>query len=401
MTSALWQEWSFFGMVLLTCIYIHSRIRAWGGTVRYGHLKAFAIWMSMAAFYNLVIWQRMGSDNAKKWLVGYTMELVFSMENVFIFHIILSALERTRRQSQYALFVVICCQIAFQMVFYMGLADWLQSIQVLPYFLGLWLLYLGVETLRKGDDHGGFDVQESSMLQVLKAWLGGRLSSEQDANSVVFTHEEGMWKVTMLGPCIILLLIADFVMEVDVTLAKIEEIPNHYVAFTSSAIAAFAVPTLYFVAREMFARYSYLKYGITFVLLFFGGELLLHEVVHISDMVGIGTIILVLILCVILSLIFDHPAGKRLRSLSRLSEDSILSSQDGQQSPKEEDAMGKSGNENMPPVFNGPNSGHEEARFENMGDVDGKKGGGKEGEGEREGEENEFAQTTANSSPLH
>merc|ERR1719210_494019 len=104
---------------------------------------------------------------------------------------------------------------------------------------------------------------------------------------MTFLDADGKMKFTLLLPATACLLMVNFVMEIDVTLTKIEEIDNPYVSFTSSVVAASAVPELFFVARDMFKRFHLLKYGVTFVLLFFGAELLCHNFLHIPDMVGI------------------------------------------------------------------------------------------------------------------
>lgn len=319
--SAVASEWVFFFMALTGFIMLHSHMLEWPSRRRNYSLALF-IWFVAAGFCNLLVDARLGPVAARKWLCGYFLELVFSMENVFIFHIITSALKTPRRQAQRALFVVVICQMLFQMVFFMGLADWLQSIKVLPYLLGIWLVYLGVETLRKGDDHGGFDVHDTSIFKAFRSCLGNRLSLQYPEGSALFHREEGMIKMTMIVPCIACLLLADFVMEVDVTLTKIEGIHNHYIGFTSSAAAAFAMPTLFFVARDLFSRYALLKYGITFVLVFFGMELLLHEWINIPDMFGIVIILVVLTLCVALSIFFEARGPRLLR---RFSDDTTFS----------------------------------------------------------------------------
>lgn len=320
--SAVATEWVFFFILLAGFVLLHSHILEWPSRRRHYWL-AFFIWLMAAGLCNLFVVARLGSAAGRKWLSGYAMELVFSMENVFIFHIIISALKTPRRQAQKALFVVVCCQIVFQMVFFMGLANWLQSIKVLPYFLGVWLIYLGVETLRKGDDHGGFDLQDSSMFKAFQSCLGSRLSLDyHPEGNAVIVRDNNRWKVTMLGPCIACLLLADFVMEVDVTLTKIEGIHNHYIGFTSSVAAAFAMPTLFFVARDLFSRYALLKYGITFVMFLFGTELLLHQVVHVPDMWGLCLILFVMCLCIGLSIVFEARGPRLMR---RFSDDTTIS----------------------------------------------------------------------------
>jgi len=297
--SAVAFMWAIFFVALAGFIALHLCLIDWPSTKRY-HWLALLVWFVAAVLYNLVIWARLGDRLGRKWLTGYFLEFVFSIENVFIYHIVVEAFKMPKRHAQKALFVVVCCQVVFQMVFFMGLAGWLQSIMVLPYILGLWLLYVGVATVREGD-HASFDISESLIFRACRWCLAGRLSPAYRMDGSVFFVENGRTRATMLLPAIACLLLVDFVMEIDVTLTKIEEIQNHYIGFTSSVAAAFAVPELFFVASDLFKRFHLLKYGVSFVLLFFGTELMLHRFVHIPDLVGIAIIVVVLILCVAFS----------------------------------------------------------------------------------------------------
>jgi len=304
--SVAYFEWMWFFIALIGFVILHCCLFDWPSS-RWYHSTALLIWLSTAAVYCFIVWC-IRRESGSQWLAGYFLELIFSIENIFIYHIVVEAFRVPRKSAQKALFIVVCCQVVFQLIFYLGLASWLRSLMVLPYILGVWLVYVGIETARE-NDHGSFNIEDSLMVAACRRCLGNRLSaSYRDDCSVVFYGEKGEARFTLLLPAIACLLVIDFVMEVDVTLTKIEEISNSYISFTSSVAAAFAVPELFFVARDMFKRYYLLKYGITFVLLFFGSELLLHRFVHIPDMVGIGIIVVVLIFCIALSkALHYHP----------------------------------------------------------------------------------------------
>mmetsp|Transcript_58747 Transcript_58747/g.182490 ORF Transcript_58747/g.182490 Transcript_58747/m.182490 type:complete len:504 (-) Transcript_58747:30-1541(-) len=307
--SAVVYEWAVFVLAFLIFIVLHLYLIDWPSS-RWYHCMALFIWLTAAMLYNAVLWVRLGPEAGETWFVGYCLEFVFSIENVFIYHIVVEAFKLPRKPAQKALFIVVCCQVAFQMVFFMGLANALQSLRIMPYILGAWLLYVGAQSMREGD-HVSFNGQESVVFRLCQFTFGNRFSpGYQDDNSVFFTGPDGRTMVSLLMPAIFCLLMVDFVMEVDVTLTKIAEIDNHYIGFTSSVAAAFAVPELFFVARDMFRRFYLLKYGVSFVLLFFGMELLLNSVVHIPDLVGIGIIAGMMVMCIFLSVLLGYQPRK-------------------------------------------------------------------------------------------
>lgn len=292
-------EWSIFAGALVVFVPLYYCLLDWPSTTNF-HAGALLIWLLVGMVYNALVWVRLGSSAGIMWFTGYLLEFIFSIENVFVFHIVATAFRTPRRVTQKALFVVVCCQIVFEMTFFMGLADRLRSMHVLPYILGFWLIYVGQHAARE-DTHEEFKVQNSTLYRGCQTLLGRRFVAAYEPKGDLFVVNQGKLCFTLFLPLVFSLLAVDFCLEVDVTLTKIEELPNEYIAFTSSAAAAFAMPELFFVARDLFQRYGLLKYGVSFVLIFFGVQMLFHRLYDIPDLLGCGIIVVVMILCIIAS----------------------------------------------------------------------------------------------------
>lgn len=312
-----------FCFALVFLIVYHSFVMGLPAVTRYHGLAIFG-WISVAVFYNILVFLRLGREASMVWLNGYLMELIFSLENVFVFHIIIEAFGTPTVCAQKALFLIVCCQVIFEVVLYMGVADVIDSFQILPYILGVWLLYLGVHSAVESDDHSNFDILETGTVRTLRRFFGQRLLLEYDTNSCIFTTMTDMdgnkrYGMTMLGLVFIILLMADFFLEIDVTLTKIEASEDEYLSFTSSALAGFAVPELFFVARDLFRCFPLLKYGISFVLAFYGSQMLFPGLLRLSPIEGCGLIVAVMIFCIVLSVLTRK--GRLGKTPPRLSED--------------------------------------------------------------------------------
>lgn len=334
--SAEFIDWAFLILAAFFFFEMHVRLMDWPSTRRW-HATALIIWLCVALFYNFVVWTRLGADQGKDWLIGYMLEFIFSIENVFIYHVVTKAFNMPRSIAQKALAIVVVCQVLFQAVFFMGLAHILKSIIVLPYIVGAWLLYVAYHTLGEEEDEADVNKSRANLDEPLnempaparyfESMFGDRFIPNYKDKSVLVWRKDVLC-VSMLAPAVLSLLLVCFVMEVDVTLTKIEEIPNHFVAFTSSMAAAFAVPEIFFVARDLFDYFRFLKFGITFVLLFFGLQLLLHRFIDIPDMVGLLIIILVMIFCMLLSTVVsepEHVVQKRLAQVESETETEDMS----------------------------------------------------------------------------
>lgn len=305
--SVVCSEWFIFSGFVTFFFILYYFMIEWPSTKRF-HAVALLIWVLLGMIYNSVIYLRLGEVAARAWFTGYILELIFSIENVFVFHIVIRAFRTPRRHAQKAIFVVIMFQILFEMVFYMGLATWIRQSTVLPYVLGLWLMYVGVQAVHEDHSNDEFNLKDSWVFCFSKKVFGDRLRVAYESTASFVVHRKDLHHVTLLVPLTFCLLAVDFLLEVDVTLTKIEELQNHYIAFSSSVAAAFAVPELFFVCRDLFARFKLLKYGVCFVLVFFGGQMMIHTLVEIEPLTGCAITIGVMMTFMFVSQISEDPS---------------------------------------------------------------------------------------------
>eukprot|EP00928_Gymnodinium_smaydae_P021557 TRINITY_DN18430_c0_g2_i1.p1 TRINITY_DN18430_c0_g2~~TRINITY_DN18430_c0_g2_i1.p1 ORF type:complete len:662 (-),score=94.56 TRINITY_DN18430_c0_g2_i1:95-2080(-) len=299
--------WSLLIVTVGISLFVHSALYTWPSE-RASHGLALLIWFAIAAVYVGLVFAKSGTSQAIMWINGYCLELVFAMENVFVIHVIVKAFDMSRKTTQTILFVVLASQVVFQFICYIGLAAQVKSWNILPYVVGPWLVYCGVVAACE-DDTKTHDVMNSWFVTTLQSFLGARLCRQSSSNNVLVTSKNGHCVLTMAGLCCICVVIADFALEIDVTVAKIETLPNPYVCFSSSVVATFALPELFFVARDFFRKYFALKYGVSFVLIFFGAQMLLHDLFALSVLTELIVILVVLVSSVAVSAAFNLGAG--------------------------------------------------------------------------------------------
>jgi tellurite resistance protein TerC len=259
---------------------------------KHGLLLLTWLGVGMASFTTVHMFY--GREESAGWISGYLLELVFSIENVFVFHVIAQSFKAPARLTQKALFCVILGQMIFQAIFFMGLTHWLHQSRVLPYILGMWLMYVGWEAARMQHEH------ESNLKEIFAYLMGSRLTPGFPEDGRMFgTTPAGTWNCTMLLPLTISLFVVDVLLEVDVTLTKIETLDKSFMCFSSSVIAACAVPELYFVARTAFEKFHSLRYGVAFALVFYGLQLLLHRFFELPALAGIVIVLFVMAVCIV------------------------------------------------------------------------------------------------------
>lgn len=133
----------------------------------------------------------------------------------------------------------------------------------------------------------------------------------------------------MLVPLTATLVFMDLLFELDVTLTKIETFSHEFVNFSSSVVAACAVPDLYHVVSHLQSKYPLLNYAFAFVFLFYGLSLLLHEVYNVPALVGIGVVSGAIFGCATLSEVLKmNESHSGRRSLSDMKKRVDMSSVD-------------------------------------------------------------------------
>eukprot|EP00931_Biecheleriopsis_adriatica_P077726 TRINITY_DN51229_c0_g1_i1.p1 TRINITY_DN51229_c0_g1~~TRINITY_DN51229_c0_g1_i1.p1 ORF type:complete len:449 (+),score=103.57 TRINITY_DN51229_c0_g1_i1:128-1474(+) len=305
--SADFAEWALFAVAWILLFRLSLYMEQLKCSGWYEHLLAVGVWIAAAAVFLAGTCLNWGSEAGEHWLDGYLMELILSMENIFLYEVILVSFKVPAKMARYALFLVAMWQMVFQMFLFMGVAAFIESWRPLPYLLGAWLIFVAVQTL-KDDEHGSFDATTSESYRAFRVFMGAKLLPEYPPEGTVFVFRKDRLHVTMLGPVVCCLLMIMFAMEVDVTLTKIEEIPSHFIAWSSSVLAVFALPELFAVVREMLRRFYLLKTGIGVLLLMFGAMLLLRESMQVSEGFELSMMVTIVIGSLVLSPVLGYSA---------------------------------------------------------------------------------------------
>eukprot|EP00933_Yihiella_yeosuensis_P003981 TRINITY_DN10765_c0_g1_i1.p1 TRINITY_DN10765_c0_g1~~TRINITY_DN10765_c0_g1_i1.p1 ORF type:complete len:543 (+),score=72.31 TRINITY_DN10765_c0_g1_i1:44-1630(+) len=305
--STTFVDWLIFGLAAFAAILIRRFVLDHYEKLQTGHrwpqqrlhILCLLAWVGLGGIYATGILARFGTAHMKNWIGGYIMELVFSVENIFIFQVIVRAFKLRHSAVAKALDVVVWGQILFEAFFFMGFAAWLRKLRFLPFALGLWLIFLGCSSLldsRRTASGTGFNFANNNVVQrVLEPLFGKRLlfRQQKDSSELVVLHES-RWHLSLAGIAACTLLLADFLLEIDSVLTKIEEMKTPFLAWTSSALATFAIPELFVLSEDLLWSFPLLKYGISLVLCLFGIQMLMAPRLILSPLTTCSIVISVL-----------------------------------------------------------------------------------------------------------
>mmetsp|Transcript_16431 Transcript_16431/g.42436 ORF Transcript_16431/g.42436 Transcript_16431/m.42436 type:complete len:519 (+) Transcript_16431:62-1618(+) len=282
-------------LILVDCFVLQWFTERDGVTYR-THLGVLVFWVAVAMAYNMAVSFRMGHEAAYHWCSGYILEFILSMDNLFVFHLIFKTYATPRTMLHKALFIGIVGAAVFRMFFFAALASMLHMVHWIRFVFGALLIYSGIQAAREGDDDP--DVTDTIVIRTLQRCLGDRLVGRYDvAGNRLMIWEGGKLCFTLLVPVICCLEFTDILFAVDSVSAKVAQIPNYYIAYSSSLIAMFALRGMFFLIQDLVDCFELLKYGLCLILVFIGLELMAADYVKLPASAVCAIILSVFIVC--------------------------------------------------------------------------------------------------------
>lgn len=258
------------------------------------HVWLLIFWFLAAVAFNIEVWVQVGPQASVDWAVGFVIEVLFSIPEIFIFVFVVVTLETPRRLMGKTMFAVLVGAIAFRVLCLLGLAHRLHQVWI-SCVVGLGMAYCGFCLVRSEAP----DVTQTLAVRASKFCLGDRLGEFYDEEcEAVFVSSGKKVCVTLLGLVIACLVATDFVFAPNVTLAKLGTISSEYICLSSSTMALFTVRGLFFVLKDLVAKFGLMKYGVGAVLLSLGSYLLLAQA-RLGSLRAVETLFLVVVAVVV------------------------------------------------------------------------------------------------------
>jgi len=254
-----------------------------------------------------IVWNwiatRFSDTAADCWVVGYIYELVFSVDNLFVFYYAFVENKLPRKVVPKALALILIGQILSRFLLYFGMAHWLRSVHIIHYIGGGMLVYAGVSCLFSASSHESCD-GESFFIKFCETCFGSRLIKNYGSETGdLFVALDGKLYITYLFPVVLLCILTDLFLGIDCAIAKIDLFHSNLIDYMSSMLALFVLRASFHILADMADKLKYLVKGISFVLIFIGVELILVDYVEISLYVDLSVMIGTLTLSAVFSVI--------------------------------------------------------------------------------------------------
>lgn len=234
-------------------------------------------YIGLALVFGLIIWAVYGLTYAGEYYAGWVTEWSLSLDNLFVFIIIMNSFRVPREYQQKALLSGIIIALMLRLIFILVGAALIARFSWIFYIFGAWLLWTCFSQARQGKQtapspdageykENRFVLLMRRVLPVTDGFVGGRF----------LARHGGRTYVTPLLLTVFALGSADLMFAFDSIPAIFGLTGQAFLVFACNAFALLGLRQLYFLIDAMLERLVYLHYGLAVILGFIGVKLILH-----------------------------------------------------------------------------------------------------------------------------
>jgi len=230
-------------------------------------------YVALALVFALLLWQFAGGEYAGQFVAGWLTEYSLSIDNLFVFVLIMSQFSVPRRYQQKVLMVGIIIALVLRGIFILLGAAIIENFLPIFYLFGAFLIWTAWRQAFPGGDHDDEVKQETFIVRVLRRTID--ISDEYDG-AKVRTVVQGKRMFTPMVIVFAAIGVTDLLFALDSIPAIFGITQSAFIVFTANIFALMGLRQLYFLLGGLLDRLRYLHYGIAFILAFIGVKLILH-----------------------------------------------------------------------------------------------------------------------------
>jgi tellurite resistance protein TerC len=282
---------------------------------------ALTFYVGLALAFGMWVWYSHGSQYGVEFYAGWLTEYSLSIDNLFIFLIIMASFKVPRKYQQEALLIGIILALIFRGIFIAVGAVAINQFSWIFYVFGAFLVYTAIK-LARDTEHD--DDAENGVVKFARKHL--TLTDKWDGLKL-WIKEDGKRLMTPMFLVIVALGTTDLLFALDSIPAIYGLTKEPYIVFTANVFALMGLRQLYFLLGDLLKRLVYLSQGLAFILLFIGVKLVLHalhenelpfinggehvSVPEIPTLLSLGVIIVTLVITTAASLYKTRVVDKR------------------------------------------------------------------------------------------
>jgi tellurite resistance protein TerC len=241
--------------------------------------RYLAIYVILAILFGLGVWHFSGADYAAQYYAGWLTEYSLSIDNLFVFLIIMAKFGVPEKLQQSALMVGIVIALILRGVFIAVGAAAVNEFSWIFYVFGAFLVFSALKLAREGDS----DDDEFEQNRLLK-WIETRFpATDQWQGPKLLIRDNGSRIITPMFVVVLALGTTDLLFALDSIPAIFGLTREAFLVLTANIFALMGLRQLYFLIGGLLKRLVYLGSGLAVLLSFIGIKLILHAA-HVNEL---------------------------------------------------------------------------------------------------------------------
>jgi len=237
------------------------------------------VYIALAVLFGIGVVVVSGPGHGGEFFAGWLTEYSLSVDNLFVFVVIMARFRVPKAFQQKALLIGIVLALLMRGAFIAAGAAALDRFSWIFYLFGLFLIYTAINLARQGQTDPG-DVKENAVTR----WISRALPVTRDfVNGHLSVRRDGRRLFTPIFIVVIALGTTDLLFALDSIPAIFGLTQEPYLVFTANVFALMGLRQLYFLLGGLLDRLVYLSIGLSVVLGFIGLKLIM-EALHDNNL---------------------------------------------------------------------------------------------------------------------
>ncbi|MFN8046016.1 MAG: TerC family protein [Dermatophilaceae bacterium] len=240
---------------------------------------ALSVYVGAAVLFGLGLWYFKGGQLAGEFFAGWLTEYSLSVDNLFIFLLIMAKFAVPERFQQYALMIGIIIAIVLRGLFIWLGAAAINNFSWVFYIFGAFLIYTAIKLASEGESDDE-EFEENALMKAVGRFIP---STNAFHGTKSFIRENGKRLATPMFFVILALGTTDLLFALDSIPAIYGLTREPYIVLVANLFALMGLRQLYFLLGGLLQKLVYLSLGLAVLLAFIGVKLLLHAL-HTNEL---------------------------------------------------------------------------------------------------------------------
>jgi len=270
-----------------------------------------AVWITTALLFSSAIYfyYPEGKTKAFEFITGYLIEYSLSVDNLFVFILIFTMMGIKEKNQPRILKWGIIGAVVLRILFIVAGVELIKAFHFMIYLLGAVLVFTAIKMFTSKEEH--IHPDHNLFVKIAKKLFKIKTDVGSDH---FFIRENGQLYATVAFITVVLLESTDLVFAIDSIPAVLAITQDSFIAITSNLFAILGLRSLFFALSGILNLFRYLKFGISFILLFIGIKMLISGWIVIPVETSLLVILATLVVSILASVVIkeaeevDHHA---------------------------------------------------------------------------------------------